>query len=88
MMLGTGNVQLRWQTSETWKSQGEVCLMGKWQVGRWFYNGSRPQDDPKMYKATCKLPGLKADLGSFETTDAARERIEAAVRYWIKNATS
>lgn len=67
-------------------SLGRDAFLGKWRVGWFGYDGSHPKGDPKKYKSTCYLPGIKAHLGNFETEEEAREQLAKAVDAWLKGA--
>lgn len=64
-------------------SSGKILLLGKWNVASVFYDGCRSKDDPKAYRVTCSLPGIKTDLGNFENESEAMIKVEEAVRYWV-----
>lgn len=65
---------------------GETFFLGKWKVGSVYYDSLRTRGDPLAYKATCSLPGIKAHLGTFETTEQAKAKVEFAVNYWVNRA--
>lgn len=67
-------------------SQGRDAFLGKWRVGWFGYDGTHSRGDPKKYKATCALPGMKDHLGNFETEEEAKAQLIKAVDVWLKGA--
>ena len=64
-----------------------VARVGKWKVGSVFAGiESRDYTGPRE-RAHCGLPGVKDDLGKYQTVDEAKARVESVVRYWFKNLT-
>ena len=63
---------------------GEWAMLGQWRVGKVYVDGMRPMGDSKPYKATCELPGIRSDLGNFETEKEAKGRVVRAVRVWLE----
>ena len=74
---------MKWKTDEQQYAIGSILYAGKWPVGGAHYDGARNRHDPKKYKATCALPGIKRELGYFETDEEARAVAESAVNYWM-----
>ncbi|MCG7507102.1 hypothetical protein [Mesorhizobium retamae] len=66
---------------------GENFVLGKVVVGAASYNGTRSRHDPKSYRASIELPGIKMKDGTtdFETLEEAKTRVEAAVATWFKS---
>jgi hypothetical protein len=80
--LNVGLGELVWKPDTGIWASGHVCYAGKWHVGSVSYvSGSK--GDTAHQGAFMKLPGLKAQLGVFETEEEARKRVEQAARYWI-----
>jgi hypothetical protein len=69
-----------------WAS-GDVLYVGKWPVGSAAY-ASSSKGDTKNYVARSRLPGLKEVLEYFETMDEAKERVERATRYWLRELSA
>lgn len=67
-------------------AQGDDAYLGKWRIGWVGWDASGRRDDPKKYKVTCALPGIKDYLGNFATPVEARARLEAATVAWIEGA--
>ncbi len=65
-----------------WKD--DVLYVGKIKVGSVHYSSFISREDPKKYQATCFLPGIKSDLGRFETKDAAKTQVETGVNRFLK----
>lgn len=65
-------------------STGHDAFLGKWRVGWVGWDSLSNRDDPRKYKATCSLSGIKATLGNYETEEAARAQLEKAVEVWLK----
>ena len=79
-------MKFEWKENPSPWSTGTICMLnGKRRVGAEFYDGSAPQGGPK-HAATCRLPGIKDNLGHFETAEEAQAMVEKATRYWIKEA--
>ena len=76
-------IEVTWVEDEAGYGYGKMCKVGKWVVGGYHHNSLRSRDDPKVYQATCRLPGVKNNLGDFETENAAKNRVDNAVRYWF-----
>ncbi len=72
---------LRWKPTE----EGQMVFLGIWPVGE----VQRIEIDAKrQWAALCRLPGLKAHFGRFESNTKAMENLETAIRYWMKEAFS
>ena len=68
-------------------ASGEDCFVGTWLVGNAAWNGNKSKGDVgKDYRATCRLPGIKPDLGAFATIEDAKARIVRAVEHWFARA--
>lgn len=74
-----------WKQNTGQYSSGEILFVGKWAIGGYHWDGMRSKDNPNAYKATCKLPGIKTDLGNFPTADEAKQKAEVAASHWFKN---
>ena len=74
-------IEVTWVKNNSIYENGELC-----KVGKYNYNSLRSRDDPKAYRATCRLPGVKENLGDYETENAAKNRVDNAVRYWFAQA--
>jgi hypothetical protein len=78
---------VKWEASKEANTNGEDLLLGKYAVGGYRYDGALPKgSDGPFYRVTCKLPGIKSFLGHAETTQAARDMLEQAVRHWQDKA--
>ena len=74
---------MEWKTDTRQYSSGSILYLGKWAVGGSHYDSARNRDDPNKYRATCRLPGIKGEIGHFATDAEAREKVEGAVTYWV-----
>ncbi len=76
--------EFRWIAPTQRFASGEECHIGKIKVG--YLSRSVTRNDPKPWRAHLTLPGIEMKEGttSFETTDAAKRRIETAVNTWFK----
>jgi hypothetical protein len=63
---------------------GYDARLGKWVVGWVGWSRSVAGDPP--YGARCVLPGMNDRLGQFETLDAAKVKLEEAVKRWLEGA--
>lgn len=61
-----------------------ILKLGKWSVGSVMYDSCTSQGDPKKYKASCSLPGIKPTLGHFVDEESAKAAVEQAVDYWLR----
>lgn len=76
----------RWERDPGQYAIGSVLMLGRWMIGRADDDGMVERGDPKRWKASCYLPGIKRDLGRFATGEEARERVEKAVKVWMRGA--
>lgn len=74
---------MEWKTDNGQYVIGSTLHLGKWAVGGSHYDACIDRNDPKKYRATCRLPGIKSELGHFVTDAEAREVVERAVKHWI-----
>ena len=74
---------MEWKRDEAKYACGELLLLGAWNVGGIHYDSCRTRDDPLKYAATCKLPGIKGNLGHFKTDAEAKTAAEKAVENWL-----
>ena len=77
--------RMKWETDTRQYAWGENLKVGKWTVGGAHNSGSRSKSEPKKWQATCLLPGMKSELGWFETVEEAKDRAEKAVTHWFGN---
>ncbi len=76
---------MRWETDNDKYSFVKNLYLGRWNVGGYHLDPLRSKDSPNMWKSTCNLPGIKRDLGNFETEEGAKDWLEKTVHYWLKN---
>lgn len=62
---------------------GLDAMLGRWNVGSVFWDGMRSKDDPKTYKVTCRLPGIKDVVGNFEKEEDAKSKLQEVVNFWM-----
>ena len=74
---------MKWKANTKRFSRSEFLMLGPWHVGSVYYDSTNGKNDPKKWAATCRLPGIKDFLARYETPDAAKERVENAVRHWL-----
>lgn len=77
---------ITWQDSPGRYSNGEDAFLGRWRIGRIGWDPIVKRDDPKKWRTTTTLPGIKENLGNFETAEEARERLAKAVEVWLVGA--
>ena len=65
---------------------GSKLYLGKYHVGSVFYDGFVSRDENLKFKVVCKLPGIKSDLGRYETEEEGKARLIRAVNTWILGA--
>lgn len=75
---------LEWKDIEM--GSGKKLYLGKYHVGSVFWDGFTSQTEDRKYKVTCKLPGIKPDLGRYKTVDEGKARLVQAVNTWILGA--
>lgn len=85
--LSAGLEGWRWEEAKGPWASGLVLFVGKWPVGSAGYV-SRTKGESKNYAAKSRLPGLKEVLEHFETMELAKDRVEKATRYWLRNLLS
>lgn len=74
---------MEWRRNTRKYANGHLLYAGKWSVGGVHYDSCLPQGAPARFNATCRLPGVKSDLGHFKTEEEAEKRVEEVVRYWL-----
>jgi hypothetical protein len=79
---------MEWKRDEAKYACGELLLLGAWNVGGIHYDSRRTRDEPLEYAATCKLPGIKGNLGYFTTKSEAKAKVEKAVTHWLSKLPS
>lgn len=77
---------LRWERKRGQYTSGEAAFLGKWEVGGWHWSAFASRDDPRKYRATLHLPGMKDVIGNYEREEDAKARVELAVGRWIEGA--
>ena len=74
-------MEIQWKKhSDRYGPPALRCYLGKWHVGSVVWSLMKD----KRYEARCRLPDLKDRLGNYELEADAQERVEKAVRYWLK----
>ena len=76
-------IDMEWKRDEAKYANGELLLLGVWNVGGIHYDSCCTRDDPFKYASTCSLPGIKGSLGHFKTKDEAKEMVEKSVTHWL-----
>lgn len=79
---------MQWKNDGRNYACGELLYLGPWQVGAAHLDSCVPRGARDRYRATCALPGISQGLGLYETQEAARERVEKAVRSWLEKLPS
>jgi hypothetical protein len=77
---------MKWIRDEAQYACGKLLMLGNYHVGGCHYDSCRSKGNPLEYKATCKLPGIRTDLGNYLTEEEAMIRAEYAVKVWIKRS--
>lgn len=75
--------EIIWKVSTEQFACGNNAYLGKWIVGSVFYDGVSSKSTKEKYKATCRLPGLKSNMGNFKTQDAAKAKVQQGVDFWF-----
>jgi hypothetical protein len=65
-------------------SSGQFILLGKLKVARYFYNGMRSKDDPKVYRVEGLIPTIKSHITDVETEAEAIAVLEQVANVVIK----
>jgi len=76
--------KIKWETNTRKYGSGEWARVGKWVVGAYYWDAGRSTRDDKAYRATCYLPGIKDDLGNYETVEQAKARVQSAIKHWFQ----
>lgn len=77
---------IRWEKRTGQYASGEALYLGRWNVGGYHWDSCRTKDDERTWRATCALPGMKDNLGSFVSEGEAKEVVEKAVKHWLSGA--
>ena len=77
--------RMEWKPTGREYAHGENLMLGRYKVAGYYWNASRPKDDPRPYRVTCVLPGIKLVQGDYETAAEAKARAEVAVNFWLTN---
>lgn len=65
---------------------GEDAFLGKWRIGSISWDAALKRGDPKKWRASCDLPGIKQNLGNFEKVEDAKAKLEKAAEFWLTGA--
>jgi hypothetical protein len=76
---------LRWERKTSQYSNGWDGILGKYVVFQCIWDPCA-SDKSKPHCLKSGLPGLKSDLGNFETSEQAFAYAERALAVWLKNA--
>ena len=75
---------ITWKDDPNKYSTGTVAMLGDFEVGGVYYDGSTKGD---KYFWTCKLPGFRTrSLVHFKTEEEAKEYLSGVIDRWIKRA--
>ena len=78
----------------TWKIKTEkyvnphIGYIGEWKCFEYFYDSFIRKDSNLIYKLKCFLPGIKDDLGNYETEKQAKEKAQSVCDYWFSKLTN
>ena len=80
-------MKITWKPPKRRGNTEKEAYLGRWCVGRYYYDGlrSRESNEPP-YVAKINLPGVRPILGYYDSTTAAKERVERAVAHWLECA--
>ena len=78
-------MNLTWKKDTEQFSSGEIGFRNGVKVFQFFYDACKPKysTDNKHWKLNCLLPGIKSDLGNFESGERCKEYAERAFEFWI-----
>lgn len=65
---------------------GHFGKVGKWMCFSTYWKSFTKDYQGPHYALRCSLPGLKEEIGVFETEEEAFRRAEQALAHWIKAA--
>lgn len=85
-LTALGAQSLVWEPSKHRQSSGETLRMGRYPVGEWQLDAELRKGARASFAVTCRLPGVRADLGHCETSDKARSLLEKVVTGWVNSA--
>lgn len=77
--------KLTWQQKTGEYQNGFKGLAGKWHCFSVDWSTQSKNYEGPQWALTCRLPGLKEDLGLFATVELAYEKAERTLRYWLAN---
>lgn len=80
------NSILDWRYEEPKYGVMHGGFIKKWRVFSYHYDSCCSKVEVKRYKLTCFLPGLKSNIGHFETEQEAKDKAEFLMLYWIDKA--
>lgn len=75
---------MKWKLDTREYVSGERLYLGPWSVGGAYHDSTVPHERLDRYRATCALPGISQGLGLHPTLQAAKERVEQAVKSWLE----
>lgn len=58
--------------------------LGKWHCFSISWDVIKPKDDPRKYKLTCMLPGIRTIIDNFLNEEDAKEHAETVKNIWIE----
>ena len=64
-----------------------AIFIGKLKVAEYFYDGMRPKGDPKQYRVSSSCPGIKENLGNYETVEECEKLCLEVADTMIKRLT-
>lgn len=79
-------LQLAWEPALTRHTGGEILRLGKYPVGDWQVDATLTNGAKANYAVSCRLPGVRAEVGHCESSDKARALLEKVVKSWVKHA--
>lgn len=78
-----GKNTLKWEKIDEKFVTGRTGKAGDIKLFSITWDSFVPQDSNK-YKLTCFLPGIRNNLGHFESVGTAQARAQQALEYWVK----
>jgi len=78
-------MDIEWKDLNKKYVSGEDLFINGIRVGGYFYNSSRPKDDPLAFRINTRLPGFTIKTIDFEKSEDAKKKLEDFTKKWIRD---
>jgi len=73
-----------WKRINSQYGSSNGLFIGKILVAEYYFNGMRPKGDPKVYRVSSPIRGIKSELGNFELEEDCKARCIEVGRTFVK----